>query len=159
MFLGVEDFRGRGELPIWQWTCQGLWQHSQNVSFLISLTGIRMGSWGLFLHSVISAITSLFLERLISGFGEQMVFTLGMVLFTILTGTMLFVNNISFTILLAAGTGLGTALTSTVPYTLLSCYHENSAVSLTTVMSVLYWYHKWSVLILNTDILILSMGG
>ncbi|XP_071830329.1 solute carrier family 45 member 3-like [Apostichopus japonicus] len=90
--------------------------------------GIRMGSWGLFLHSVVSAITSLFLKQLMSGVGERWVFMLGMLVFTLLTGMMLFVRNISFTILLAAGTGLGTAITSTVPYTLLSCYHENSEI-------------------------------
>lgn len=88
--------------------------------------GIRMGSWGLFLHSVVSAIASLFLKQLMSGVGERWVFIVGMLLFTFLTGMMLFVSNISFTIFLAAGTGLGTAITSIMPYTLLSAYHENS---------------------------------
>ena len=93
--------------------------------------GIRIATWGLFLHSVTSAMYSLVLERCITGYGTRVTYFFGMGMFTIMTGIMLCVSHVSTTILLAALTGFASATTSTVPYTLLTSYHEKLNVSIT----------------------------
>ncbi len=95
------------------------------------LAGIRMATWGLFLHSVTSALFSLVIEKFISNYGTRLTYLFGMGVFTIMVGIMLSVSHVSTTILLAALTGFASATISTVPYTLLTTYHEKVDVSKT----------------------------
>ncbi|XP_072034849.1 solute carrier family 45 member 3-like [Amphiura filiformis] len=90
--------------------------------------GIRMATWGLFLHSVTAALYSLVIEKFITAYGTKMTFLFGMGIFTIMTGVMMNVSHVSTTILLCALTGFASATTSTVPYTLLTAYHEKEEV-------------------------------
>eukprot|EP00057_Strongylocentrotus_purpuratus_P003292 XP_003726336.1 PREDICTED: solute carrier family 45 member 3 [Strongylocentrotus purpuratus] len=86
--------------------------------------GIRMGSFGLLLHSIISAVFSLVIGAVITRWGAVRTYLFGMVLFTCATFVMLFMDGIVFTLLLASLTGFANATITTVPYTLLTGYHQ-----------------------------------
>ncbi|XP_054761761.2 solute carrier family 45 member 3-like [Lytechinus pictus] len=86
--------------------------------------GIRMGSFGLLLHSIISAVFSVAIGAVITTWGAVRTYIFGMVLFTLATFFMLFMDGIVFTLLLASLTGFANATITTVPYTLLTGYHQ-----------------------------------
>lgn len=86
--------------------------------------GIRTGSFGLLLHSILSALFSLVIGASIGRWGAVNIYMFGMVLFTSATFMMLFVDGITFTLILASLTGFANATITTVPYTLLTSYHQ-----------------------------------
>ncbi|XP_071955804.1 solute carrier family 45 member 3-like [Antedon mediterranea] len=90
--------------------------------------GIRMGSWGLLLNSVTSMIFSASLEYVINMFGSKAVYVFGMAMFTMATFFILFLDNIAVVIFLASLTGFGNVVVTTLPYTVLTMYHEQPEV-------------------------------
>ncbi|XP_022083779.1 solute carrier family 45 member 3-like isoform X2 [Acanthaster planci] len=87
--------------------------------------GIRMASLGLLFQSITSAMFSFVLNHLVLSYGIISTFLFGMLSFTIMTGLMLVVEDISLTLLLAAFTGFASAAINALPCTLLSIYHQN----------------------------------
>ncbi|XP_071501513.1 solute carrier family 45 member 3-like [Diadema antillarum] len=101
-----------------------------SLSRLAYENGIRMGSFGLLLHSVLSAVFAVVIGPLISSWGSVQTYLFGIVVFTAATFFMLFIDSIAFTLLLAAFTGFANATITTVPYTLLTSYHQKKEVYL-----------------------------
>ncbi|XP_033115668.1 solute carrier family 45 member 3-like [Anneissia japonica] len=90
--------------------------------------GIRMGSWGLLLNCMTSMIFSAFLARLIQMYGTKAIYVFGMGVFTLATTTILFLDKIAVVVMLASLTGFGNAVVTTLPYTVLTMYHEQPEV-------------------------------
>ncbi|XP_038075410.1 solute carrier family 45 member 3-like [Patiria miniata] len=87
--------------------------------------GIRMASLGLLLQSITSAMFSFVLNHLVISYGTISTFLFGMLSFVVMTALMLVVEDISLTLILAAFTGFASATTNSLPFTLLSSYHQN----------------------------------
>ncbi|ESO02250.1 hypothetical protein HELRODRAFT_188635 [Helobdella robusta] len=90
--------------------------------------GVRMGSWGLLWHCILSAIYSTFIDRIASNLNLQKTYLIGMASFTVSLFIMLFANDIWLANICATCTGFGYATLTTVPYLLLTAYHDNSDV-------------------------------
>lgn len=97
--------------------------------------GVRMGSWGLLWHCILSAVYAAFIDRVISAFNLQVVYFLGMVSFTLSIFIMMFSSNIWLANFCATCTGFGFATLTTVPYLLLTSYHDNVEVSASFALS------------------------
>ena len=91
--------------------------------------GVRMASWGLFFHCIISALYAPFIDRVIAHFNLQATYFYGMASFFVAMLVMTFSSNIVLTNLCAAITGLGYATITTIPYLLLSFYHDHLEVN------------------------------
>ena len=87
-----------------------------------------MASLGLLLQSITSAMFSFVLNHLVISYGTISTFLFGMLTFTVMTGLMLVVNDVSLTLLLAAFTGFANATTNSLPFTLLTLYHQKQEV-------------------------------
>lgn len=92
-------------------------------------SGVRMGSWGLLLHSITSILYASFIQKMmIKWYGLRRTYFTGLAVFTIcMTGTLLS-NNLTFINILAALSGTGFAAITTVPYMLVTAYHSNKQV-------------------------------
>ena len=88
-----------------------------------------MASVGLLFQSITSALFSFVLNHLIISYGPIATYFFGMVTFTLMTALMLVVEDISMTMLLVAFTGFASATTNSLPFTLLSAYHQRKEVS------------------------------
>ncbi|XP_071809063.1 solute carrier family 45 member 3-like [Asterias amurensis] len=95
--------------------------------------GIRMASVGLLFQSITSALFSFVLNHLIISYGPIATYFFGMVTFTLMTALMLVVEDISMTMLLVAFTGFASATTNSLPFTLLSAYHQKKEMYYTDV--------------------------
>ena len=91
--------------------------------------GVRMGSWGLLFHCITSAVYAMCIERLVARYGLRMVYFLGMFSFTLAMSVMMFVRSIVMVNLMAACTGFAYATLTTIPFMLVTQYHENKEVS------------------------------
>ncbi|ESO91775.1 hypothetical protein LOTGIDRAFT_163134 [Lottia gigantea] len=87
--------------------------------------GVRMGSWGLLLHCITSAIYSFFVEKLVEKYGSKMTYMMGMTSFSFAMTGMVLVPNVFVVILMAAMTGFAFATLTTIPFILVSKYHED----------------------------------
>lgn len=92
--------------------------------------GVRMGSWGLLLHCITSAIYALFVERIVSKFGCKLTYSIGMVSFVLAMFGMVLVRNVVFVNLMAALTGFTYATVTTIPFILVTKYHRDKDVSI-----------------------------
>lgn len=90
--------------------------------------GVRMGSWGLLLHCITSAVYAFFLERIVDRCGPKLTYTFGMIMFCISMFFMVIVKNIVLVNIMAAFTGFGYATLTTIPFILVSKYHSNKEV-------------------------------
>ena len=90
--------------------------------------GVRMGSWGLLCHCIVAAIYAGFVERLVVRYGMRTMYLMGMVSFTIALGIMMLSRNIYFVNFMAACTGFGYATVTTIPFMLITAYHEHKEV-------------------------------
>lgn len=91
--------------------------------------GVRMGSWGLLLHCITSAVYALFIERLVGRYGCKLTYTFGMTSFIFAMFGMVLVKNVIFVNLMASMTGIAYATVTTIPYILVSKYHNEKEVS------------------------------
>ena len=98
--------------------------------------GVRMGSWGLLLHCITSAVYALFVERIVSRFGIKLTYTIGMTSFVLAMFGMVMVQNVVFVNLMAAITGFAYATVTTIPFILVTQYHSNKDVSILLSVSV-----------------------
>ena len=99
--------------------------------------GVRMGSWGLLLHCITSASYALFVERLVNAYGTKLTYTFGMVTFSMAMFGMILVENIVIVNAMAALTGFGYATVTTIPFILVSKYHNEKDVSIKIVLHVI----------------------
>ncbi|XP_070199581.1 solute carrier family 45 member 3-like [Littorina saxatilis] len=87
--------------------------------------GVRMGSWGLLLHCLTSAIYSVIVERLVVSYGYKMTYMMGMASFCFAMAGMVLVHNVVFVVLMAGLTGFAYSTLTTIPFMLVSQYHED----------------------------------
>lgn len=92
--------------------------------------GVRMGSWGLLLHCITSAIYAVFVEKLVSRFGCKLTYTFGMTSFIFAMFGMVLVQNVIFVNIMAGVTGFAYATVLTIPFILVSKYHSEKEVSI-----------------------------
>ncbi|KAL5007087.1 hypothetical protein ScPMuIL_015893 [Solemya velum] len=90
--------------------------------------GVRMGSWGLLLHCITSAVYAFFLERIVDRCGPKLTYTFGMLMFCASMFFMVIVKNIVLVNIMAAFTGFGYATLTTIPFILVSKYHSNKEI-------------------------------
>ena len=91
--------------------------------------GVRMGSWGLLLHCLTSAIYSVIVERLTSSYGYKMTYLMGMTSFCFAMLGMVLVRNVVFVVLMAGLTGFAYATLTTIPFMLVTQYHTDKKVT------------------------------
>lgn len=99
--------------------------------------GVRMGSWGLLLHCINSAIYAAFIEKISARFDLRRAYFIGMITFMLSMLLMLISRDIYFVNFCATLTGFGYATLTTVPFMLVTNYHEKKEVSSKGVYSVL----------------------
>ncbi|KAG8451394.1 hypothetical protein GDO86_003560 [Hymenochirus boettgeri] len=92
--------------------------------------GVRMGSMGLFLQSVISMMFSCSMDHLIKRFGTRSVYLASIICLPISTMVMCISSNVTLVTASAAMTGFTFSVLQIVPYTLTSLYHHNRQVFL-----------------------------
>ena len=90
--------------------------------------GVRMGSWGLLLHCLTSAIYSVIVERLTCSYGYKMTYLMGMTSFCFAMLGMVLVRNVVFVVLMAGLTGFAYATLTTIPFMLVTLYHTDKKV-------------------------------
>lgn len=91
--------------------------------------GVRMGSFGLFLHAVLSSFAAPTIEKLTQYYGMKKIHTSCLAIFTISTLLMLFTKNLILINILAMTTGIAFASLTTIPLSLVGLYHEEKEVS------------------------------
>lgn len=91
--------------------------------------GVRMGSWGLLLHCITSAVHALFVEKFVEKYGCKRTYLAGMISFSCAMLGMVCVRNIAFVSIMAAFTGFGYATVTTIPFILVTKYHKEKEVS------------------------------
>jgi len=88
--------------------------------------GVRMGSWCLFLHSLIACVYAfMFQQPLIKLFGPRNVFIGGIAVFTVATFATLVSPSIHFTVIVTTLSGVGFAAITSTPNTLVILYNTN----------------------------------
>lgn len=109
--------------------CGGLWAELAVIQlFLFFLTGIRMGSLGLFLQCATSTFFSLVMSRLVRHFGSRWVYLSSMVSFTLSALVICLSKSVVLVTVMAALTGYAYATLQTLPYTLTCHYHKEKEV-------------------------------
>ena len=91
--------------------------------------GVRMGSWGLLLHCVTSAAYAAVIGRLVARVGPRVTYLAGMGSFTVAMAVMAASRNVVVVSAMAALTGVGYATLTTVPFLLVTQYHQRKQVS------------------------------
>ncbi|CAL4181064.1 unnamed protein product [Meganyctiphanes norvegica] len=91
--------------------------------------GVRMGSWGLFLHSLIACVYALVIQQpLIYLFGDRFVFIGGSAVFAVAMMATIVSPNIYFLIIVTSLSGIGFAAITSTPNTLVTLYNTNKQV-------------------------------
>ncbi|XP_054723910.1 solute carrier family 45 member 3-like [Uloborus diversus] len=98
---------------------------NETLSLKLYDKGVRMGSYGLLLHCITSAIyAGIFQGFMEDHFGEKITFIIGMLSFSVsMLGTIL-TKNINLLNSFAVLSGLGSAAMTTTPYTLVTEYNS-----------------------------------
>ncbi|CAG0880239.1 unnamed protein product, partial [Darwinula stevensoni] len=95
--------------------------------------GVRMGSWGLFLHCLFGFIQ----KSVISLIGLRSTYLLGMCIFSLsMVLTMFVTDNVFLINVLAAISGVGYSAVTTVPNSLLTMYHAKKEIYLSDTKMV-----------------------
>ncbi|XP_073471892.1 solute carrier family 45 member 3 [Aquarana catesbeiana] len=92
--------------------------------------GVRMGSLGLFLQSVISIAFSASMDYLVRTFGTRFVYVAGVSCLPVAALVICFSSNVIIVTASAAITGIPFSVLQILPYTLTSLYHHNRQVFL-----------------------------
>ena len=92
--------------------------------------GVRIGSFGLLLHCVNSALYAGVIERIMARFDLRLTYAVGMLTFTVAMAIMAISQNVYVVCTMAAMTGVGYATLTTTPFMLVTIYHEDEKVSL-----------------------------
>ncbi|MEE6492219.1 hypothetical protein FKM82_016519 [Ascaphus truei] len=87
--------------------------------------GVRMGSLGLFLQSVMSMLFSLGMDHLVKTFGTRSVYVASVTCLPLAALVMCFSRNVTMVTAFAALTGFTFSTLQILPYTLTSLYHHN----------------------------------
>ena len=90
--------------------------------------GVRMGSWGLLLHCITSAVYATCIGHLITRFGSRHTYFIGIFTFSMAMAVMVISRNVYVVITMAACTGFGYATMTTVPFLLVTAYHDDKLV-------------------------------
>ena len=90
--------------------------------------GVRSGSWGLLFHCVFSALSAACIERIVRRFGMKQTYCMGMASFATALFAMSFCRDIIVVNFLASCTGFAYATVTTIPFMLVSNYHDNKEV-------------------------------
>jgi solute carrier family 45 protein 3 len=96
--------------------------------------GVRMGSWGLLLHCFTAAIYAYCVEWLVARFGIVRTYVFGMASFAVSMAALVMSNNVYVVNFFAACTGIAYATLTTLPYLLITIYHDDRHVSVFTLM-------------------------
>jgi len=90
--------------------------------------GVRMGSWGLLLHSLTAGLYAVFIQEHMTRYlGMRMSYQLGLIVFSASMGaTVVFSHSLQLINVAAAASGLGYAVVTTIPNTLVTMYHEEA---------------------------------
>lgn len=91
--------------------------------------GVRMGSFGLFLHAIMSLVSALTIEKLVEIHGMRRVHLNSLALFTLCIALILLSHNLVIINILAMITGVAFASMTTIPFSLVGMYHDDKAVS------------------------------
>ena len=92
--------------------------------------GVRIGSFGLLLHCVNSALYAAVVERLASRFDLRLTYVAGMATFVVAMLLMAATNDTYFVNAMAMVTGVAYATVTTVPFMLITSYHDDHKVCL-----------------------------
>lgn len=95
--------------------------------------GVRVGSWGLLFHCFTAAVYAYCIEWLVARFGIMQTYLIGMASFAASMALLVTSNNVYIVNLFAACTGIAYATLTTLPYLLITMYHEDRHVSLPLV--------------------------
>merc|ERR1719369_620049 len=89
--------------------------------------GVRMGSWGLLLHSITACVYAVFIqEHVTKMLGLRRSYQLGLSIFALsMAVTVLNTSSLSTLNFAAAASGLGYAVITTIPNALVTMYHED----------------------------------
>lgn len=89
--------------------------------------GVRMGSWGLLLHSITACVYAVFIQEHVTKLiGLKRSYQLGLGIFALsMAVTVLNTSSLSCLNLAAATSGLGYAVITTIPNALVTMYHED----------------------------------
>lgn len=89
--------------------------------------GVRMGSWGLLLHSLTAGIYALFIQEHVTRvLGLKRSYQFGLAIFALsMAVTVLSTASLTCLNLAAAASGIGFAVITTVPNTIVTLYHED----------------------------------
>lgn len=90
--------------------------------------GVRMGSWGLLFHCIVSAVFAPFVERLSERFGPRKTLVFGMTIFTVAMFCMVFLQSVAMVTLMASLTGFAYACITIIPFTLVTEFHSDKEV-------------------------------
>jgi len=90
--------------------------------------GVRIGSFGLLLHCINSAVYAGVVERLASRFDLRMTYVVGMATFVVAMLLMAATNDTYVVNAMAALTGVAYATITTAPFMLVTSYHEDEKV-------------------------------
>lgn len=91
--------------------------------------GVRMGSWGLLFHCITSTTYVFFIEGLVEKYGMRNTYLAGMFVFSLSMFGMVFYRHIIFVNMMASLTGFAYATLTTIPFILITKYHNNKEVS------------------------------
>jgi len=90
--------------------------------------GVRIGSFGLLLHCINSAVYAAVVERLAAHYDLRMTYVAGMATFVVAMLLMAVTNDPYIVNTMAAVTGVAYATLTTTPYMLITSYHEDEKV-------------------------------
>ncbi|XP_067935574.1 solute carrier family 45 member 3-like [Watersipora subatra] len=90
--------------------------------------GVRMGSFGLFLHAVMSSITATAIEKLQNIYGMKAIHFTSLLIFTFSIILILLTSNLVVMHTLSMATGIAFASMTTIPFSLVGMYHEDKEV-------------------------------
>lgn len=92
--------------------------------------GVRMGSWGLLLHSITAGFYAIFVQEHVTRvLGLRRSYQFGLAVFSLSMGvTVLSTASLTCLNLAAAASGVGFAVITTVPNTIVTMYHEDPAL-------------------------------
>ena len=90
--------------------------------------GVRSGSWGLLFHCVFSALSAACIERVVAAWGMRRTYMTGMLTFVAAMFILVTSRSIVVVLLMASCTGFAYATLTTIPFMLVSNYHDNKEV-------------------------------
>lgn len=94
--------------------------------------GVRMGSFGLFLHAVMSSFAAPTIEKLQNIYGMKVIHVTSLVIFTGSIVVILLTRNLIIIHMMSMTTGIAFASMTTIPFSMVGMYHEDKEVRANT---------------------------